>query len=333
MATTLINPAAGFATYALQARTDAAGADVDDVTGEDLRLMASLFEAGVVGADSFRVTQRGAGANMSVDVGSGAAASDLAVVEGTVAGQGNYVVRLGDAVTNVPLNASNVSNPRIDQIFLVVQDDQYDSSDRVLARLAYRDGTPASSPVAPGPDGAWDAYLLLANVLVGAGVTSVTNANITDQRTGASAPAHAVSHGRLGADRLIVMDTVTEDISAPVAIGTSFAARASVTFTKPAAWITFDIVAWGATSSAYSGTDSATVGVDLAIGSSEGTEVFATWGVASNEPTQPFSMAVSHKLTGVSDSSLAVRVRSRRFGAATVSATSATVSFIATRTS
>lgn len=182
MATTLVNPTAGFRTYALQARTDDAGDPVDDVTGEDLRLMASLFSEGVVGEDSFQVTERGAGANMSVDVGSGAADADLAVVAGTVAGQGNYVVRLGDAVTNVPLNASNVSNPRIDEIYLVVQDNQYDSSGRVLARLAYRDGTPAATPAAPGPDANWDAYLLLASVLVGAGVTSVTDANITDER-------------------------------------------------------------------------------------------------------------------------------------------------------
>ena len=200
MATTYTDPAGGFAAFALQARTDTAGGAVTDLSGEDLRLVSSLFSAGVIQGDSFKVQERGAGANMSVDVGSGSAEADLAVVAGTVAGQGNYLARLGDSVTNVTVPAADLSNPRVDEVYLVVQDNAYDSSTRVVVRLAYRDGTPAGSPVAPGPDASWDAYLLLATIDVAASATSIVDADITDGRVysqsntafGGFAPAGAI---------------------------------------------------------------------------------------------------------------------------------------------
>lgn len=174
----------GTQVYALQARTNNAGAAVDDVTGEDLRLVAELFTGGVLidPTDSWQVKQRAAGANMSVDVGSGDADADLAVVPGTAPGQGNYIVRKETGAVNVTVPAANVSNPRLDEVYLVVQDNAYDASARVLPRIAYRDGTPAASPVAPGPDAAWDAYLLLATVSVPAGDTTISDAQITDER-------------------------------------------------------------------------------------------------------------------------------------------------------
>jgi hypothetical protein len=335
MATTLINPAAGFATYALQARTDAAGDPVDDVTGEDLRLLASLFTEGVVGGDAFRVSERGAGANMSVDVGSGSAENDLAVVAGTASGQGNYVVRLGDAVTNVSVNASNVSNPRIDEIYLVVQDDQYDASGRVIARLAYRDGTPGATPAAPGPDSNWDAYLLLAQVLVGAGVTSIVDANITDQRAITSPVPHAASHHQTGDDPLMVMGHQTTDNGNAAMSGTAVN-RAAVTFTKPASWRSYDIMAWGTALVVYQGENADAVGGLVRIGSSDGTELFPYWGYFSpnGNPSTPFAVAASHQVTGLTSSSVQVAIRTRESPATPGAfAVGATVAYVAVRRS
>ena len=184
MTTTLYDPTAGFGAWALQARTDAAGSAVDDYTGADGRLIvAASWSEGIISpADGFIVRERQAGANMSVDVGSGDADADIAVVEGVDSGQGSYLVRLGDALTNLTIEAADLSNPRIDEVYLVVQDNAYDSSSRVLPRLAVRKGTPVGSPSAPGPDAAWKAYLLLAQVAVAAGEISIEDADIIDSR-------------------------------------------------------------------------------------------------------------------------------------------------------
>jgi hypothetical protein len=338
MATTLINPAAGFATYALQARTDAAGDPVDDVTGEDLRLLASLFGAGAVG-DGFIVSERGAGANMSVDVGSGSAASDVAVVAGTASGQGNYVVRLGDAVTNVSVNASNISNPRIDEIYLVVQDNQYDASGRVIARLAYRDGTPAASPVAPGPDGAWDAYLLLASVLVGAGVTSIVDANITDERPSAAPLGHAATHHSTGVDPMMVMGSATSGGYAAGGagtgtVGTGFGDRASVTFTRPAGWRSFDIMAWGIADHVQSGNSTGAVITRMVIGVA-GLDHWTSQGFSSLTPAEraiPNPMSANQLRTDITASTIDIRIQSRKDDSAlSVSCGSASVHYLAIR--
>lgn len=164
---------------AVQDRTDAAGTPVTDVDGEELRLFADMFGPGVLKAGDFEVTP---GAGLSVDVGSGVAKEDVAVVPGTVAGQGNYLARLDVGTANIPLSAADLSNPRLDEIYIVVADDNYDSGGLTLPRLGYRKGDPAASPAAPGPDGSWDAYLLLATVTVGVGASSVSGGDITDER-------------------------------------------------------------------------------------------------------------------------------------------------------
>src|SRR5690606_14090806 len=101
------------AVAALQARTDAAGDPVPDVSGEELRLYAALFSAGVVQSDAYQVVP---GAGLSVDVGTNPQ-EDLAIVPGTLAGQGNYLVRIGGgAPQNLAVNAPILSNPSVDQV-------------------------------------------------------------------------------------------------------------------------------------------------------------------------------------------------------------------------
>src|SRR4051795_3695859 len=83
------------------------------------RMRQLLFEQGggiqegVVGATDLKVAQRGAGANMSVDVPAGAAW--VQIDTGTRNGLGHVY---SDATANVTVSASNGTNPRIDQILL-----------------------------------------------------------------------------------------------------------------------------------------------------------------------------------------------------------------------
>lgn len=184
MATTYHDPDGRVAAYVLQGRTDGSGveAEGEHVDGQDLRLLSQFLTAGVKGAAAFQVRERQAGATMSVDVGSGTV-GDVAVIAGADPLQGNYIVGWPEAVTNVTIGAADLSNPRIDEIYLVVQDHTYDHNGaNIVPRLAVRDGTPSSSPTPPGPDASWKAYLLLATVDVGAGVTEIEDDDITDER-------------------------------------------------------------------------------------------------------------------------------------------------------
>lgn len=179
MATTTLVDSTFAAAY-LGARTDNAGAAVTDTTAEEARLLASVFNPGyITPGTSFQVNAQ-ASPNMTVKVGSGVAKSDYYAVAGTVAGQGTYIVRHDVASVNVTITAADASQTRTDEVYLVIQDNVYDTSSRVLPRIGYRAGTVGGAN--PGPDTAWKAYALLARVTVGAAVTSITSANISDQR-------------------------------------------------------------------------------------------------------------------------------------------------------
>lgn len=167
----------------LGARTDDAAAAVDDASAEEMRLINRILGEGIIDpATAWQVIESSPQA-MSVRVGNGTAEDDLAMVVGTASGQENYLVRHEDTYSTITVTASDPSNPRIDEIYLVVHDAPYDSGSTTRADVEYRAGTAAGSPAAPGPAASWKAYLLLARVAVGAGVTVVTNANITDMRT------------------------------------------------------------------------------------------------------------------------------------------------------
>lgn len=122
---------------------------------------------------NFQVVQRGAGANMSVDVGAG-----FGVVPGNISStQGMYTV-VSDAVTNLAIATSNPSNPRIDIVICTVADAGY-SGGVNNATFSVVTGTPAGSPVAPALPA---SSIVLAQVLVGAAVATIVTANITDRR-------------------------------------------------------------------------------------------------------------------------------------------------------
>jgi hypothetical protein len=180
--TTLVDST--FSATTLGARTDNAGAAVTDTTAEEFRLNGALYNPGyITPAAAFQVTAQTV-PNMTVRVGSLTAKTDCYVLSGTVTGQGNYIVRLDVTSQNVTITAADASQTRTDEIYLVVQDNAYDTSARVLPRIGLRTGTLGGAN--PGPDAAWTAFALLARITVAPTVTTITNANISDQRVASS---------------------------------------------------------------------------------------------------------------------------------------------------
>ena len=152
-------------------------------TAEDFRYnletSCSLGE-GVSGLPDYRVTQKASGANMSVDVAAG-----VGWVRGdTATRQGLYHV-VNDATVNVVVTTADATDPRIDQVVLRIYDDSYDGSGSFTAALEVLAGTPTASADLDNRSGVAtlpDSAMLLADVLVGAGVTSITDSVIRDHR-------------------------------------------------------------------------------------------------------------------------------------------------------
>ena len=172
---------ATFGVRAIGLRTDNVGAGVTpDLSGEEDRFESADIGAGyVTPATSFEVT---AATVWNVDVGSGATDVDVYAVAGTASGQGTYIVRMDQAGDVLTIAASDPADPRIDEIYLVVVDNDYDAGGKSLPRLAVRGGVAASSPSAPGADGAWDAYVLLATIDIPGAAADIAACTITDER-------------------------------------------------------------------------------------------------------------------------------------------------------
>jgi hypothetical protein len=139
-----------------------------NVTEAQWREMASAWlGTGVLAdeGDEFATTQRVAGANMSVDVGTG-----------QVRIQGTVGIESDD--NNVAITANASGNPRID--LLVARGDWVNKR----IELDVLVGTPAVSPAVPTPTQnnttMWEVPLY--EIAVAAGATSIVNANLTDVR-------------------------------------------------------------------------------------------------------------------------------------------------------
>lgn len=145
---------------------------------DDRRLIATIFSdsEGIILPTDLAVSQRGAGANMSVDVAGG-----RAVVKGDQATyEGSYFME-NRGVTNLTIAAADPTNPRVDRVIAEVLNQEYSGVSN-LWRLRVMTGTPAGSPVAPTlPVNA----ISLATVAVAALAGSIVNANITNLRTAA----------------------------------------------------------------------------------------------------------------------------------------------------
>ena len=137
-----------------------------------LSTQALYATTGIIGSSSLAVSQNSP-AGMSVIVASGWSA----IVGTTQANMGAYVV-FNDANNVLTVTTANPTNPRIDRVVVTVQDAYYTGAfnDVIFQVIA---GTPASSPTAPAIPA---NSISLATIAVGAGVTSILNANITDTR-------------------------------------------------------------------------------------------------------------------------------------------------------
>jgi hypothetical protein len=143
----------------------------------------------------FAVTQAGS-PNMTVLVGAG-----MASIPGTEStNQGNYIVH-NDASLTLSISAAHGSLARIDLVVINIRDTVYSGADND-SQCQVVTGTPASSPVAPA---APNNSIILAQVAVGAGVTSIVTANITDLR-----PFMAGCGGVIGALTDALRPTSTE---------------------------------------------------------------------------------------------------------------------------
>lgn len=164
------------------ARTNFAGGAVTDLTAEEDRMAQEVLGEGILSPALGYQAVAGSGATMDVIVGSGAAKKDLAILVGAVAGQSNYMARLDESTKTVVLSAADGSLARIDEVYVVVRDNPYDSSSRALPVLAVREGNPHASPSLPGPDAAWKAYLLLAQVDVPAAAADILACTFAERR-------------------------------------------------------------------------------------------------------------------------------------------------------
>lgn len=137
-----------------------------------LSTQALYATTGIIGSSSLAVTQNSP-AGMSVRVASGWAA----IIGTTQANMGAYTV-FNDAQDILTITTADPTNPRIDLVCATVRDAYYTGAfnDVILQVVA---GTPAGSPVAPTLPA---NSISLATIAVGAAVTSIVTANITDTR-------------------------------------------------------------------------------------------------------------------------------------------------------
>jgi hypothetical protein len=137
-----------------------------------LNAQALYATTGIIGSASMAVTPNSP-AGMSVLVASGWAA----VVGTTQPNMGVYTA-FNDATVTLTVTTANPTNPRIDRVVMTVRDAYYTGAfnDVIYQVIA---GTPAGSPTAPATPA---NSISLATIAVGAGVTSILAANITDTR-------------------------------------------------------------------------------------------------------------------------------------------------------
>lgn len=158
-------------------------ADGQTVTGADLRAINTALldeRPGLFASGSLLVSERGAGANMSVDVAAGVVA-----IPGTSPATFDVTVAEFLSVTNLTISAADPTNARDDFIAVKAHTDGTDPELVVIA------GTPAAGdPTLP------DNHFILARVNVAALASSIVDANIDDLRTVTSSPDLAVNQGQ-----------------------------------------------------------------------------------------------------------------------------------------
>lgn len=137
-----------------------------------LSTQALFAQSGVRRTGDFAVSQSGPPA-MSVSIAAGWAA----ILGTTQSNMGVYTV-YNDAATTATVTTADATNPRIDRVVVTVNDSAYTGSTNNVVFTVVA-GTPAAVPAAPATPA---NSISLATIAVGAAVTTILNANITDTR-------------------------------------------------------------------------------------------------------------------------------------------------------
>jgi hypothetical protein len=157
------------------------------------RALSPGLQEGYVDSGAYAVTQRGAGANLSVDIAAGTGA---ALVQGdSVTAQGLYTIPPhGSATINEAITAAHATLPRIDQVVLEALDDTHAGGGSNKSRTRVIDGTATAGATLVNRTGAAalpSSCKRLADVVVPALDTTITNDQIADRRTDALGGAYA----------------------------------------------------------------------------------------------------------------------------------------------
>jgi hypothetical protein len=149
---------------------------------------ASAIQEGVMDATGWKVRERAAGANMTVEVDANVG---LAVVQGdSVTHQSRYVVAPHSAVVALDIAAAHSTNPRVDMVVLQIRDNTHDALGQSDARVMVLTGTPTAGATIDNLNGQASLpanALRLADVHVPAADTTIANAQIRDRRKWARA--------------------------------------------------------------------------------------------------------------------------------------------------
>ena len=137
-----------------------------------LSMQALYATTGIIGTSSLAVTQNGT-PNMSVNIASGWAA-----ILGTFQANMGVYTAYNDAIVNAAIATANPTLPRIDLVCLTVSDAYYSGATNTVA-VNVVTGTAAASPTVPSTP---TNSIALVQIAVGAAVTSIVSANITDLR-------------------------------------------------------------------------------------------------------------------------------------------------------
>jgi hypothetical protein len=158
----------------------------------DLRRFISAAHGGQekpLSYGSYKVSQRAAGANLSVDVAANSGQGCL-VGGDSVAEQGLYFIPPHQAVMNEAIAAADVTNPRNDLVVLEALDDTHAGGGLNKSRVRVVTGTPNASAAkddAYGVNGTPSvptSSMPLAVVNVPASDTTISDGQISDRRPG-----------------------------------------------------------------------------------------------------------------------------------------------------
>ena len=183
-----------------------------------LTMQALYSTTGIIGSTSLAVTQS-ATPGMSVVIAAGWAA----IVGTTQTNMGVYT-SYNDSNTTATITTANATNPRIDLICLTVNDAYYTgSTNNIIVNVVA--GTPASSPTVPSTPA---NSIALAQVAVGAGVTSIVNANITDVRVAVTSNLITTSNIAINAQTGTSYTTVLTDNSKLITLANASAIAVTI---------------------------------------------------------------------------------------------------------